>query len=99
MFLVYYVVIFVGLFVTLLRCYPLAVAAWVDALFVAVDSWFDDKADAAQSRRRERVAELEHQIAQWDEQQAVLRWMQVVLLSSPSAQPDDGFLEHSTQAE
>ncbi len=89
MIVVYNVVIIVALTVTLVRCYPEAVSAWIASLFVALDEWLDRQADATLNRRRERAEQLERQIAQWDEQRAVLRWMQVVLLTSSVAEPDE----------
>ncbi len=68
-------------------CYPTVVETWIDSLFSGIERWLDRRADAAQSRLRERLDQVERQIAQCDEERAVLRWLQVVLVTLPVDNP------------
>jgi DNA-binding transcriptional MerR regulator len=87
----------------LVRYYPLALAAWLEALVDVVDQWLEDEAEAAERRLREKLARVEQRIRELDEERAVLRWLQLALLTFPfgeqSVPPDDRLSKPVLQAE
>ncbi len=83
MIVVYVVVTICFGLLVLLQSYPDVVEDWLDRLVSGIDRWLDERADAAQSRLRERIERVEQRIVHLDEEQAVLRWLQVALVTLP----------------
>ncbi len=83
MMLVYVVVTICFGLLVLLQSYPNVVEDWLDRLVSNLDRWLDERADAAQSRLRERIERVEQRIVHLDEEQAALRWLQLALVTLP----------------